>query len=441
MTIRSSRRRSALTGLSIVAVAALAGCAGGADSPSDGDGGASGNEPDAFTVLTANENQALEDQLQALAENQCSAENEVMPIEHQKTAQADTVQKITQLASQGALPQHFIAGTEMVRPDGDLGSGALVADYEEVLGDAFDNILPAAASTVNNVYGHMVSLPYQYNIEGIWYNKEIFAEVGVEEPQTFQELLDVSEEIQAAGYQPFTTAGADAWPMTRILGMYIFRNVGPDAMEKIQAGEAKLTDPEYLAGAEALKALADEGYFGEGFVTMNAGASAATFLAGDAAMKYDGSWLLSNINDPDQNEIGAENVGFMPFPAVEGGAGDIGQWAANAGAAMAVNAESIGPNTTAWFECIAENYGQQALKSAGIVSGFEVNGEVTDVPEATRIVQETVAEADETVLWFEALFDSKSNSLGSTNASLLVTDQMSAEDYMAELQASIDAAR
>ena len=43
------------------------------------------------------------------------------------------------------------------------------------------------------------------------------------------------------------------------------------------------------------------------------------------------------------------------------------------------------------------------------------------------------------MLWFEALLDSKSNSLASTNVTLLTTGQMTAEDYMAELQASIDA--
>ena len=41
------------------------------------------------------------------------------------------MQKVTLLASQDALPAHFIAGTAMVRPDGDLGAGDLVLDYEE----------------------------------------------------------------------------------------------------------------------------------------------------------------------------------------------------------------------------------------------------------------------------------------------------------------------
>ena len=68
-----------------------------------------------------------------------------------------------------------------------------------------------------------------------------------------------------------------------------------------------------------------------------------------------------------------------------------------------------------------------------------MNGEVTDISENTAEIQERIAGIDETVLWFEALMDSKSNSLASTNVTLLTTGQMTAEDYMAQLQASIDA--
>jgi raffinose/stachyose/melibiose transport system substrate-binding protein len=448
MNTRSSRRSLVVTGLALVTLLPLAACAGGAESSPTGDAGGdsgnfSGTDPESFTVLTANENAALEAQLTALSEDQCKAENDALPLVHEKTAQADTVQKVTLLASQDALPPHFIAGTAMVRPDGDLGVADLVQDYEELLTEtgAWENILPAAASTVNNVYGHMVSLPYQYNLEGIWYNKAIFEEVGLEEPQTFDELLDAAQAVTDAGYTAFAQPGAAGWPLTRIMGMYIYREVGPDAMEKVRDGEAELTEEGYVAGAKALQDMAEAGFFGEGFNSVEPDASTANFLTGKAAMKYDGTWLLSNINDEAQNEIGAENVGFMPFPAVEGGAGSIDQWPANAGAAMAANPKTAGPKVADWFSCIAENYGQQALQDAGILSGFKVNGEVTDIPETTAFVQEKIAEINETVLWFEALLDSKSNSLASTNVTLLTTGQMTPEQYMADLQASIDANR
>ena len=68
-----------------------------------------------------------------------------------------------------------------------------------------------------------------------------------------------------------------------------------------------------------------------------------------------------------------------------------------------------------------------------------MNGDVTGISENTAEIQERIAEIDETTLWFEALFDPKSNSLASTNVTLLTTGQMSPEDYMAELQASLDA--
>lgn len=200
MNTRSNRRRIAALGFALAAAVPLAACAGGGGNGS-GDGGAAGADPEAFTVMTANENTVIAPTLDALAAGACKAENEALPLEHQKIAQADTVQKVTLLASQDALPTHTIAGTALIRPDGDLGAAGMVADLKASLEEsgAWDNVLPAAASTVEQVYGGMVSMPYQYNIEGIWYNKQIFADNGLEEPQTWDELMDASATLQDAG--------------------------------------------------------------------------------------------------------------------------------------------------------------------------------------------------------------------------------------------------
>jgi len=443
-----NRRALAATALALAAVTSLAACSGGgqggdsAGGSGSGGSAATGTDPEKFTVMTANENATLEQLLTTLSEDQCKAENEALPIAHEKVAQADTVQKVTLLASQDALPAHTIAGTALIRPDGDLNAGGFVQDLQAALKDSGgeDNILPAAISTEESVYGGFVSMPYQYNIEGIWYNKQIFADQGVEVPTTWDEFLDVAGALDEAGVQPLTTAGAQGFPLTRLMGMYIFRNVGPDAMKDVRDGEAQLTDEGYVAGAQALADLAATGYFGEGFTTRDNDTSINMFLTGTAAMTYDGSWLLGAINDPEKNKIGAENVGFFPFPEVEGGEGSIDQYPANAGAPMIINAKSYGPKVADWVSCIAENFGSLALNEAGVISGFKVNDEVTGISPNTQEIQETIAGIDaETVLWFEALFDPKSNSLASTNATLLTTGQMTAEDYMSALQESIDA--
>lgn len=438
--MRSFHRPALVASSTLIACTLVLGACSSSAAPSSGSSVSGTDEGTSFTVLSANENATLRKELDALAAGACSAENAAYPLAHETVAQADVIQKITLLASQDALPAHFIAGTAQVRPTGDLGKAGVLLDYKTALtaSGAWDQVSGAAASTVTRVYGQMVSLPYQYNIEGIWYNKAIFSANGISEPKTYDELVAAMVKLQAGGVTPITEGGQVGWPLTRLMGMYIFRNVGPDAMADVRDGKAKLTDAGYVAGAQALADLGAKSYFGQGVTSRTADQATAQFLTGKAAMTYNGSWMLSNINDPKQNTIGVDNVGFMAFPTVTGGKGTATQWPANAGAAMAMKAKAYGPKTAAWLTCIAKNFGAEALKN-GQVSGLKVNGTVSNVAAPTKMIQETVGSATESVLWFEALMDSKSNALASTNVSLLVSGQLSAKDYMAKLQASIDA--
>lgn len=415
----------------------LAGCSSGSEG-----GGGGGDAAGAFTLLTPAENAIVRDELGTLADGVCSAENDAMPLESETVAQADVVQRTTLLASQDALPVMFVAGTAQIKPDGDLGKNDLVLDYEEKLTElgVWDDILPAAASTVKAAYGGSVtSLPFQYNVEGVWYNKQLFADNGIEIPTTWSEFTAAGETLQDAGVIALTEPGAEGWTITRLLGNYIFRNLGPDAMQAIADGSAKLTDPEYLEAAEAIADLGASGAFGEGVTSRDTDTAYAQFLNGQAGMMYMGSWFLANLNDEAQNVIGAENVGFFPFPDVEGGDGDSGQWPANAGAPTATSEKLYTEGVGDWLGCIAENYGASALENQGVVSGFRVNGEVADVPPLTAEIQGVVEEAQETVLWFEALMDAKTTTEAQNNVGLLITGQLSPEDYMSLVQASVDA--
>lgn len=430
------RVRSTLA-LAAVATLALSSCSSGSESGTEG-----GDGPTAFTVLTPAENAIIRDQLTTLSTGACSTANEAMPLENDTIAQADVVQRITLLASQDALPVHFVAGTAQVKPDGDLGASGTVLDYEKTLKDlgVWDDILPAAASTIKDVYGGMVSLPYQYNIEGVWYNKKLFADNGITPPTTWDELTEAAAALDAAGVVPITEAGGQGWPITRLIGMHIFRDLGPDAMKAVQDGDAKLTDPDYVAAAQAIADLGTAGYFGDGITSRDTDTANAQFLTGQAGMYYNGSWFLANLNDPEQNQVGVENVGFLPFPEVTGGAGSSDQWPANAGAATAMSAEQYTPAVGDWLTCIAGNYGASALADQGVISGFAVKEDVADVPPLTSELQGIVEQADETVLWFEALMDAKTTSDAQTNVANLLTGQLSAQDYMDLLQKDLDAA-
>jgi len=159
-----------------------------------------------------------------------------------------------------------------------------------------------------------------------------------------------------------------------------------------------------------------------------------TFLTGKAAMLYMGSWALDNFNDPTQNTIGVENLGFMPFPAVSGGKGSIDQVPSNVGVPVVLASKDFGTNQAAWVKCIAQGYGDTALADSGVISGFKTTATSTSDSPATKAVQDTIANAKDSVLWFEALFSSKGTTVSQTNAAQLATGAISGQEFMQMVQ-------
>jgi raffinose/stachyose/melibiose transport system substrate-binding protein len=423
-------RRGAFTAIAGASALALTACGGG---------GGSSAGTDSLSLFVNVENTEVPAILETLAGDACAAEGETLPLDVETVPQSNLDQQLQLKAGQGDLPVLFSAGNApaLTKTLADSGN---VADFDKLLTDldVIDNIEPAAISTIENLYGGFRALPFEYNIEGIWYNKQIFAEQGIEEPQTFDDLVAAADTLDAAGIQPFSASGEQGWPITRLISSYLFRDLGPDALQKVADGDAKLTDPEYVAAAQAIADLGTKGYFGQGVGSIDMATSENQFLNGSAAMFYMGSWFLSSANDPEVNRIGAENVGFMPFPGVEGGKGDRSQLAANVGLPITMNAKAVNDDTEAWLSCITENYGSVALEQENRVSGFALNTEVTDVPPLTQMVQEQVADTETTVLWFEALFSAEATTTSQRNAAPLVSGSISAEDFMSMVQSDLD---
>ena len=155
-------------------------------------------------------------------------------------------------------------------------------------------------------------------------------------------------------------------------------------------------------------------------------------------MFYMGSWTLGAFNDPSQNQIGEENIGFFPLPEVAGGAGSAAQIPANVGLPVAASAKQYNDGVGDWLSCIAENYGTVSLAEQGTISGFKATGDVGELPPLTRLVQDTIADTTESTLWFEALFGAKATLTSQQNAAPLVTGAISAESFMAAVQADLD---
>ncbi|WP_291050456.1 extracellular solute-binding protein [Herbiconiux sp.] len=423
----------------VVPVAALIGagtllltaCSGSGD-------GSGGSAPTEFSYLSLAENTAVQDTLTGLSTGACATQQEALPLSITTQPQAGIDQQLQLLGGQGALPVVFAAGNspQVIK---DLDSGGQVLDIGSTFDDLgiADDIIPAAKSTIEALYGSQIVLPTEFNVEGIWYNKKIFADNGIQAPATWDDLLAASDSLKAAGVTPLSTAGKDGWPVTRLLGNYIYRTLGPDAMQKVADGEAKLTDPEYVAAAQAVADLGAAGDFGPSVGSIDYTTAVNQFVNGEAGMFYMGSWILSVFNDPAQNKIGAENIGFIPFPEVEGGGGSSDQLAANIGVPLGMSASAYDEKVGDWLTCIGDNFGTDSLKNQGVITGFTVNTPVADLPPLTQTIQDAAAASPESVLWFEALFNAKATSTSQTNGSQLATGALSPADFMAKVQADL----
>jgi raffinose/stachyose/melibiose transport system substrate-binding protein len=412
-----------------------------------------GTDPQNFSLLLTTENSQVPAELQRLATTSCAAENAALPLSIQQTPGAQIQQQIQLLASQDSLPVMYAPTQALIVKDGALQKAGNVLDIKKALADqgVSDQILPGAQAVIDQLYpGVTPTLPLQYNIEGIFYNKKIFAENGISVPQTWEELVAAATKLKAAGIQPFTAGGKSGWPVSRWIGAYIFRSLGSDAMAAVANKSAKLTDPGYVAAAQAIQDLGKAGFFPVGVASEDLPTAYNDLVTGKAAMQYQGTWLLANINDPAQNTVGLDQIGLMQVPVVTGGKGDAGAWPTNVGSPNAINAKLYGPKVGAWLKCIALNYADSLMTNQSAYSGLKAShppvlaaptpgAAPPPVPPLTTDVASDMANAKSSVLWFEALSPSaKFTGDAGANSLLLLNGSMSAMDYMTLLQNDLD---
>lgn len=155
---------------------------------------------------------------------------------------------------------------------------------------------------------------------GIYFNKHLFAEKGWNEnPQTWQEFLDLCEEIKADGVKPLVFPGIySTYLWDGLVGAKIFEMA--DASGGLEAytqsyrnyGSDFYTNPYTVATWEKIAQLGRLGYFHEGIGAMNHTQSQMQVIQGSAAMVSTGSWVGSEMEDsvPEGFEWGYMTIPF-----------------------------------------------------------------------------------------------------------------------------------
>jgi raffinose/stachyose/melibiose transport system substrate-binding protein len=172
-----------------------------------------------------------------------------------------------------------------------------------------------ATETYNGKTYGVVSGIYQ---EGVFYNKQIFAQYHLSPPTTYSQFINVLDTLKAHNVQPLWLAlggpGDPAGTYLQFIYYGMMSSVwqphvpGQTLAADLNKGTVKWTDPLFTQAMNQEKKVAsylEPNYAGESWEQMpNA------FASGKAAMLLDGSWDLSLVQQANKNI----QAGFFPMP-------------------------------------------------------------------------------------------------------------------------------
>jgi len=162
----------------------------------------------------------------------------------------------------------------------------------------------------------IMAVPTNFAAACVYYNQDMFEEVGVEVPTNYDELLDVCEQIKASGYTPISCSAGTAWCLSMIAGYLCDREGGPDNLIGVTEGTLDWTSETFINAGNKLKEVS--AYFQETAAGDSNDQATALFYSGEAGMLVQGSWAIAQMNG--SNPEFEESCGVFQFPAIEGGA-------------------------------------------------------------------------------------------------------------------------
>ncbi|MHA7880968.1 MAG: ABC transporter substrate-binding protein [Saccharospirillum sp.] len=168
----------------------------------------------------------------------------------------------------------------------------------------------ASTRSSMSVDGNQYGVPATYYQWGIYYNADIFEELGLSEPSTWEEFMSVNETIKNAGYTPITIGTRFLWTTAGWFDYLNLRVNGLDFHIDLMDGNVAYTDERVRRVFDYWRELIDNDYFIENHASYSWQEAQAPLLNGEAAM-----YLMGNFLTPSFPE--GSNFDFFQFPIID----------------------------------------------------------------------------------------------------------------------------
>lgn len=240
--------------------------------------------------------------------------------------------------------------------------GYLMPLSEETVPGLTDLPAPALAAETLRSDGTVYAVPFASQTMLVIYNKALFEQHGLEEPQTWDELMTTAQTLEDAGVFAFANGTATAWQNETIVSALGSSIIGEDFYADLMAGEADFTDPRFV---EALAAVQEASqYFPDGFIGLDYASAQQLFASGMAGMFAGGSFEIANFRSQNPDI----ELGVFPAPVAEEGDKHLVGLFFDGG--YAGNAATEHPEAVQTFlsYLASQEFGQQFANSLGNVS-------------------------------------------------------------------------
>ena len=150
------------------------------------------------------------------------------------------------------------------------------------------------ASKIWAVDGKQYGLPFDFGIEGFWYNKDLFTRAGISAPPATMDDLNADvTKLKAIGVTPISVGAGDKWPAGHWWYNFAVRECSADALTNASTKQ-NFDDPCFVKAGQDLQTFLATKPFQPDFLAtsgqVGATSSAGLLANGKAAMELMGAW-------------------------------------------------------------------------------------------------------------------------------------------------------
>ncbi len=157
------------------------------------------------------------------------------------------------------------------------------------------------------VYGFPINTEYWV----VWYNKEVYAELGLTPPETWDEFIEICDTLVDNDITPLLSTINGRWP-SFIMFEELIVGQDPDLYVDLCEGRANYSDPRVRAAFELWAEMINKGYFTDPSTDVWAG-GARDFNQKKVGMAIFGTWYMSS--NLLANGVPEENIGAFILPS------------------------------------------------------------------------------------------------------------------------------